>query len=264
MENVLTEIDQRGVARLTLNRPEVHNAFDDVLIANLTDKLKSLDAADNVRIVVIAAAGRSFSAGGDLNWMQRTADYTVEENLTDAKALADLMWTLNRLSKPTIALVQGAAYGGGVGLVSCCDIVIAVERAKFCLSEVKLGLIASVISPYVLAAIGESQARRYTLTAETFDADEARRIGLVHDVVGDDDALEAEGGHVIASLLNNGPMAMAGVKDLLFSLRGKTIDRDVFDDTADRIARIRASDEGREGVSAFLEKRKPNWIGEGE
>ncbi|MBL6931765.1 MAG: enoyl-CoA hydratase/isomerase family protein [Rhodospirillales bacterium] len=259
MDTVLVNIDKRGVARLTLNRPEVHNAFDDALIVNLIGKLKELDANEDVRVVILAANGKSFSAGGDLGWMQRTADYSFDENLADARDLADLMKTLNRLSKPTIGLIQGAAYGGGVGLTACCDIVIACEHARFCLSEVKLGLIASVISPYVRAAIGETHARRYTLTAELFDAFEARRIGLVHEVVADD-ALEDQAEHFVLQLLKNSPAAMAGVKELMFSLSGRGIGDDVVEDTAVRIARIRASAEGKEGISAFLEKRSPSWI----
>jgi len=261
METVLVNIDPRGVARLTLNRPDVHNAFDGVLIATLIGKLKDLEASESVRVVILAATGKSFSAGGDLTWMRRTAEYSEEENLVDARELADLMRTLNRLSKPTVALIQGAAYGGGVGLTSCCDIVVASEKAKFCLSEVKLGLIASVISPYVRAAIGESQARRYTLTAELFDAHEARRIGLVHEVV-EANALEEKGEHIVSQLLKNGPAAMAGVKDLLFSLSGRGLGDDVVEETAVRIAKVRASDEGKEGVTAFLEKRSPSWVGD--
>ncbi len=261
MDTVLVTIDKRGVARLTLNRPEVHNAFDDALIRNLIGKLKELDADDHVRVVILAANGKSFSAGGDLSWMRRTADYSFEENLADARDLAELMRVLNRLSKPTVALVHGAAYGGGVGLTSACDIVLATAHAKFCLSEVKLGLIASVISPYVRAAIGESQARRYTLTAEVFGAEEAHRIGLVHEVVAED-ALEDQAEHIVLQLLKNSPAAMAGVKDLLFSLSGRGIGEDVVEETAERIARIRASEEGREGISAFLEKRPPSWIRE--
>jgi len=261
MDNVLLEIDQRGVARLTLNRPEVHNAFDDALIGNLTGKLNGLAADAAVRVVVLAASGKSFSAGGDLNWMARTADYSLEENLADARELADLMRVLNTLPKPTVALVQGAAYGGGVGLSAACDIVIACEQAKFCLSEVKLGLIASVISPYVRAAIGESQTRRYTLSGEVFDAHEARRIGLVHEVAPAGD-LEEKGAKLITQLLKNGPAAMAGVKDLLFYQNGRGLDDQVIEETAVRIANVRASDEGKEGVSAFLEKRPPSWIRE--
>lgn len=261
MDTALLNIDSRGVARLTLNRPEVHNAFDDALIVNLIGKLNELDTNSDVRVVILAANGKSFSAGGDLSWMRRTADYSFEENLSDARDLAELMRTLNRLSKPTVALVHGAAYGGGVGLTAACDIVLATEHARFCLSEVKLGLIASVISPYVRAAIGENQARRYTLTAEVFDAEEARRIGLVHEVTAED-ALEDQAEHIVLQLLKNSPAAMAGVKDLLFALSGRGIGDDIVEDTAERIARIRASEEGKEGISAFLEKRKPSWVKE--
>ena len=259
MDTVLVNIDDRGVARLTLNRPEVHNAFDDALILNLIGKLTEMDANPDVRIVILTANGKSFSAGGDLGWMKRTADYSFDENLADARDLANLMKTLNRLSKPTIGLIQGAAYGGGVGLAACCDIVIASDHARFCLSEVKLGLIASVISPYVRAAIGETQARRYALTAEVFDAHEAKRIGLVHEVVIQEE-LEDMAEHTVLQLLKNSPAAMAGVKNLLFSLSGRGIGDDVVEDTAKRIARIRASEEGIEGISAFLEKRSPSWI----
>src|SRR5690606_19141727 len=172
-----------GVATVTLNRPDRHNAFDDALIAALTQVLRELDADDSVTVVVLAGAGKSFSAGADLNWMRRMADYGREENLADAEALAALMETLNGLDKPTIARVQGAAFGGGVGLVACCDIAIAADTASFCLSEVRLGLIPAVISPYVVTAIGERAARRYFVTAERFDAREAHRLGLVHEVV---------------------------------------------------------------------------------
>ncbi len=261
MESVLVDIDRRGVATVTLNRPDVHNAFDDALIVSLTEHLKKLDAGQNVRIIVIRGSGKSFSAGADLNWMKRTSEYSYDQNLADAEALADMLWTLNRLSKPTVAVVQGAAYGGGVGLVATCDIVIASERAKFRLSEAMLGIMASVISPYVLAAIGESQARRYTLTAEPFGADDAKRIGLVHDVTAAD-GLETQVGHIVTQLLQNGPAAMTAIKELIFSLQGRSFDKTVVRETAEGIAGIRASDEGKEGISAFLDKRKPNWVRE--
>src|SRR3546814_223298 len=177
------EIDKQGVARITLTRAEVHNAFNETLIAELTAALDGAAQDPRVRVVVLAAQGPSFSAGADLNWMRAMAGYSRAENLEDARRLARLMRTLNDMAKPTIALVQGPAYGGGVGLVACCDVAIAVEDAKFCLSEVKLGLIPAVISPYVVATIGESAARRYFLTAETFSSWEAQRLGLVHEVV---------------------------------------------------------------------------------
>lgn len=256
---LFTHIDEAGRATLTLNRPELHNAFDDRLIAELTAALKSLEADPAVRLVLLAASGKSFSAGADLNWMRRMADYSPAENLADSQALAELMATLNHLSKPTIALVQGAAFGGGVGLVACCDMAIATPRASFCLSEVKLGLIPSVISPYVVAAIGERAARRYFLTAERFDAAEALRLGLVHAVV-EEEALRGTAARFSAALLENGPAALAAAKELIFHVAHQPLGPELREETARRIAAIRASDEGREGLGAFLEKRKPSWI----
>lgn len=259
-QTILTHIDDRGVATLTMNRPELHNAFDDALIAVLTDELKRLERDGRVRVVLLAGSGRSFSAGADLNWMRRIADYTREQNLADALGLAALMQTLNGLSKPTIALVQGAAFGGGVGLVACCDMAIATRRAAFCLSEVRLGLMPAVISPYVLAAIGPRACRRYFLTAEPFDALEALRLGLVHGVVEDDAALQTRALDLAEMLLKNGPQAMAAAKDLISAVSGRPLDDALIADTAGRIADRRASTEGREGLSAFLEKRKAAWV----
>lgn len=252
-------IEKTGpVGRVTLTNPEKHNAFDDALIAGLTDAFKSLGADDDIRVVVLASDGKSFSAGADLNWMKRMAGYGREENLADAMALAELMKTINFLPKPVLALVQGAAFGGGVGLVACCDIAIASDSASFCLSEVKLGLIPAVISPYVVSAMGAQAARRYFLTAERFDAVEAHRLGLVHDVVAGD-SLEEKGEALIKTLLSVGPQATAAAKDLVFAV-DRPIDDAVIADTAARIADIRASDEGREGLGSFLEKRKPTWL----
>jgi len=255
------EIDEQGVARVTLTRAEVHNAFNEVLIAELTAALDGLAQDERVRAVVLAAQGPSFSAGADLNWMKAMAGYSHAENLDDARRLARLMRTLNGLSKPTLALVQGPAYGGGVGLVACCDIVLAVEEARFCLSEVKLGLIPAVISPYVVATIGESAARRYFLTAEAFSAWEAHRLGLVHEVV-ERSALEVRGRQVIDALLQGGPAAQRAAKDLVFAVAGRRVDESLVEDTAGRIASLRSSEEGREGIAAFLEKRKPDWRSE--
>jgi methylglutaconyl-CoA hydratase len=254
---VLQEID-KGVGRLTLNRPEVHNAFDDALIAQLTAALLSLEADRRVRVVVLAASGKSFSAGADLAWMQRMAGYSEAENLADARALAGLMSTLDRLAKPTVALIQGAAFGGGVGLVACCDIAIASEAASFSLSEVKLGLIPAVISPYVVAAMGPGAARRFILTAERFSAPQALALGLVHEVV-PADRLEETGQKVLDHLTQGGPRAQADAKDLVLSLAGRPIDRALVEETAERIARIRVGEEAREGLAAFLEKRKAEW-----
>ncbi|MFQ5775490.1 MAG: enoyl-CoA hydratase/isomerase family protein [Kiloniellaceae bacterium] len=255
----LEEITDDGVARITLTRPEVHNAFNDTLIVELSAALQGLGTDERVRVVVLCAQGRSFSAGADLNWMQRMAGYSEEENLRDARALAGLMRTLNRLPKPTLALVQGPALGGGVGLVACCDIAVAAQTANFCLSEVKLGLIPAVIAPYVIPAMGERAARRYFLSAETFSAREALALGLVHVVV-PDEALEDAGKKIIGALMKGGPNAQVAAKDLIFALSGRPIDDDAVEDTAARIARQRASAEGREGIAAFLEKRKPKWL----
>jgi len=256
-EFVHQQID-RGIGRLTLNRPEVHNAFDDHLIAQLTAALLSLEADRRVRHVVLAASGKSFSAGADLTWMQRVAGYSEAENLEDARALAGLMSTLDRLAKPTVALVQGAAFGGGVGLVACCDIAIASEAASFSLSEVKLGLVPAVISPYVVAAMGLRAARRYMLTAERFSAHEARELGLVHEVV-PGDRLEERGQQILDHLAQGGPQAQADAKDLVLSLAGRPIGRGLVEETAARIARVRAGEEAREGLAAFLEKREADW-----
>jgi methylglutaconyl-CoA hydratase len=256
--DLLETIDARGIATLTLNRPDRHNAFDDALIADLTASLRRVSERTDVRAVVLTGAGRSFSAGADLEWMRRMAGASRAANLADAAALGRLMHTLDRLPKPTIALVQGAAYGGGVGLVACCDIALASERANFCLSEVKLGIIPAAISPYVIQAIGGRQARRYFLTAEIISAARAKEIGLVHEVVPDAE-LSAALDKVIAALHLGGPNAQAAAKELVFLCEGRPIDAGLSAETAQRIAIRRASPEGREGLSAFLDKRPPSW-----
>lgn len=253
------EIDARGVATLTMTRGDMHNAFDDGMIADLTLKLKELDANEAVRVVVLAAEGKSFSAGADLNWMKRMAGYSYEENFDDAMGLGGLLQTLNFLSKPTIARVQGAAFGGGVGLVAACDMAVGTERASFCLSEVKLGLIPAVISPYVVNAMGQRASRRYMLTAERFKADEALRFGLLHRVVAEDE-LDSAVNDLIDSLMVAGPNSVSACKDLIFAVYNRPVDETVIKDTAERIAKQRASDEGKEGLGAFLEKRKPAWV----
>jgi methylglutaconyl-CoA hydratase len=257
-QSVRQIIDARGVATLTLNRPDVHNAFDDHLIAELTHKLRGLDHNASVRAVVLTGEGKSFSAGADLNWMKRIARYSEAENIRDAVALASLMRTLNGLSKPTVGRVQGAAFGGGVGLVACCDMALADSAAVFALSEVRLGLIPAVISPYVIGAIGERNARRYFLTAERFDAQEALRIGLVHGVANDGE-LDAAVSRVLDELLKGGPKAIAAAKELIAHVAGHPIDQVLAEETASRIAQIRVSPEGREGIAAFLDKRPANW-----
>ncbi len=257
---LITDISGRGVATITLRRPDVHNAFDDELIERLRRELQGLENDPVVRVVVLAAEGKSFSAGADLNWMKRMAEYDRSENLEDAKNLGKLMATLYRMRQPTVALVQGPAYGGGVGLVACCDIAIASEAAHFCLSEVRLGLIPAVIGPYVIEAIGERQAARYMMTAEKFSAERARELGLVHEVVPADKLIEKRY-EIVDALLKGGPRALSEVKNLVsYVSNSATQDEKVVRDTAGHIARVRATDEGQEGVAAFLEKRKPTWV----
>lgn len=258
-EPFLTERRPDGVVWLTLNRPEVHNAFDDRLIAALTNELSAIGGAQSVRALVLTGAGKSFSAGADLNWMRRTATYGETENLADARALARLTRVLNELPKPTIARVNGAALGGGAGLVVCADIAIASEAAVFGLTEVRLGITPSVIGPHVMAAIGQRWTRRLMLTGERIGADEALRIGMVHEVV---PAAELDGAveRVLGELLKGGPQAIAEAKRLSLDLWARPVDAEVGEETARRIARIRASAEGREGIAAFLEKRKAAWL----
>ena len=259
MTHVLLEIDG-PIGIVTLNNPEKHNAFDDVLIADLTSAFRTLDANGDVRVVILSAVGKSFSAGADLNWMKRMSTYSEEENFRDAMALGELMRTLHSLSKPTIARVQGAAYGGGVGLVACCDIAVGTQAASFSLSEAKLGLIPAVISPYVISAIGERAAHRYFLTAERFDAAEAFRLGLLHELSTTDEAMDDKINDIVTALLICGPQAIKEGKNLIAAVANHPIDADIIADTAQRIARVRASVEGKEGVNAFLEKRKAGWI----
>lgn len=256
---ILTEVDG-NVGILTLNKAPRHNAFDEQLIAEITEGLRELERDTRVRAVVLSSTGKSFCAGADLNWMKRAAGYTHEENLRDANRLAELMSTLNELSKPTIARVQGPAYGGGVGLIAACDIAVGTYDAVFSLSEVKLGIVPAVISPYVLAAIGERYSRRYMLTAERFSAAEAYRIGLLHELVPGEEQLDEAIAEILDSLLANGPQAQAECKTLIRIVAGQPIDDETIAETAQRITRVRASPEGREGLAAFLDKRQPNWI----
>ncbi len=258
-QNILTEID-RGVGIITLNRPERHNAFDDSVIAELIGALAEMAADDEVRVLVISSTGKSFCAGADLNWMKRAAAYSADENMADARALAEMLRSLAQMNKPTVARVQGAAYGGGVGLVAACDIAVATYDAQFSLSEVKLGIIPAVISPHLIGAIGERYARRYMLTAERFAAAEAYRIGLVHEIVPAGRALDDAIGEIVGALASNGPMALAECKQLIRAVAGKPVSAAVIEDTAQRIAMIRRSDEAKEGMNAFLEKRKPSWM----
>lgn len=255
--------EDKGVATVTLNLPQKHNAFDDQVIAGLTNAFRTIDENESIRIMVLAANGKSFSAGGDLAWMKRMASYSYEENLVDAQALAEMLRTLNCMSKPTIARVQGAAFGGAVGLVSCCDIAVGSEKAKFCLSEVKVGLVPATISPYVIAAIGQRAARRYFLTAELFNAQIALNLGLLSEVV-DEDQLDKEIDKIIAALLSNSPMAISASKQLISDVANMKIDDSLIKQTSELIAKVRVSEEGQEGLTAFLEKRPPNWKPEPE
>jgi len=258
MAGIILQTDARGVATLTLNRAEKHNAFDDRMIADLLRALDKTEKDNSIRILVLRAAGKSFCAGADLDWMRRMADYDFAQNHADARQIARLMYQFDRLNKPVIALVQGASLGGGVGLVACCDIAIASQDAIFSLSEVRLGLIPSVISPYVIAAIGSRAARRYFLSGESFDAARALQLGLVHEVV-EPESLDASLEQCIDALLNSGPSAQAAAKELIQQVQGRAIDDSLIEETARRIAEVRASDEAREGLNAFLEKRKPDW-----
>jgi methylglutaconyl-CoA hydratase len=250
---------RESVALVVLSRPEVHNAFNATLIAELTRALQALERDTTVRAVVLLGDGKSFCAGADLNWMREMAGYGDAENLADANALATMLKTLHRLSKPTIARVHGSAYGGGVGLVACCDIAFAAHDATFSFSEAKLGLIPATIAPYVVEAIGARHARRYFLSAERFTAAEAFRIGLVHDLYPLAE-LDARINELLGSLLVAGPRAQDESKALIRAVASRPIDDAVIADTAARIARVRGSDEGKEGVTAFLDKRSPAWV----
>jgi methylglutaconyl-CoA hydratase len=256
---VNTTIDNRGIATINMIREEVHNAFDDVMIAQLISAFEQCESDDNVRAVILRSSGKSFSAGADLSWMRSMAQKNYQENLDDAGVLAKLMRDINFFPKPTIALVQGAAFGGAVGLIACCDIALATPRASFCLSEVKIGLMPAVISPYVVAAMGERQARRYFLTAERFKADAALHFGLVHQICDDLDAAVMP---IIDSILGNSPAAMSAAKELIQFVSFENINDHIIDGTSQRIATIRVSVEGQEGLTSFLDKRSPNWIKE--
>jgi methylglutaconyl-CoA hydratase len=250
-----------GVSTVTLNRPEVRNAFNDEVIAEMTAVFKELGERPEVRCIVLAANGTAFCAGADLNWMKRVAGYSRDENLADAGAMANMLRVLYRCPKPTIARVQGDVYAGGTGLVAVCDVAVSVDTAQYCLSEVRLGLIPATISPYVIRAMGPRAAHRYFLTAERFSAAEALRIGFVHEVV-KVDALDAKVGEIARVLVQAGPAAVKATKALVQDVAEKDITQLLVDRTVQGIADIRASDEGREGIQSFLGKRKPNWLPE--
>jgi methylglutaconyl-CoA hydratase len=246
-------------ATITLNRPELRNAFNEQSIAELSLAFEELGQDKDVRAIVLAASGPSFCAGADLNWMKKMAGYSDSENRADAMRLAEMLHTIYFCPKPVVAKVQGDCYAGGMGLVAACDIVVAVEDANFCLSEVKLGLIPATISPYVIKAMGEQAARRYFLTAERFDAREAHRIGFVHEIVPAAD-LDTKVADIVQALANNSPNAAREAKKLVRDVSGQPVVSSLLEDTATRIAAIRASGEGREGIASFLEKRKPAWL----
>ncbi len=247
------------VARIWLDQPDTRNAFDDIVIGELTQAFLEVGAAPQVKAIVLGANGPAFCAGANLNWMRRMADYTRDENLADAGTLAEMLRTIAECPKPTIARVQGDVYAGGMGLVAACDMAVSVDTAWFCLSEVKIGLIPATISPYVIRAMGARASQRYFLTAERFTAAEAHRIGFVHEVVAVD-ALDAKVDELLRALTGASPAAVRACKTLLADVTGRAVDDALIAKTVEGIADIRASDEGREGVKAFLEKRKPDWL----
>jgi methylglutaconyl-CoA hydratase len=259
IETSTLKISRDGdVATVTLNRPDVRNAFNEAMIGELTGVFEQLGKDDTLRAVVLAAEGKAFCAGADLNWMRAMAGYSWDENHADASRLAQMLWALYSCPVPVIARVQGDVYAGGMGLVSCCDVVVAVDSASFCLSEAKLGLLPATIGPYVVRAMGVQAARRYFLSAERMAAAEAHRIGLVHELC-EMAALDARVGAILAALVANGPQAVRACKQLVKDVALAPITPELRQDTARRIADIRASAEGREGVQAFLNKTRPNW-----
>ncbi|WP_374517470.1 enoyl-CoA hydratase/isomerase family protein [Undibacterium squillarum] len=254
------ELQREGfLATVTLNRPDVRNAFNETTIAELTEVFRSLDSDASVRVVVLAANGPAFCAGADLNWMKKMADYTYEENLADAGQLAAMLSAIYHCSKPVIARVQGDCYAGGMGLLAACDIAVSADTANFCLSEVKLGLIPATISPYVIRAMGEQAARRYFVTAERFSAQQASACGLVHELVSPE-LLDDKIAELVRQISANSPNAVRQAKRLVQTVAGQSLTQELVAETVKGIAEIRASDEGREGVRSFLEKRKPFWL----
>ena len=259
MTSAIRIATQGQVATVVLSRPEVRNAFNDEVIAELSHAFTALGDDPAVRAIVLMAEGPAFCAGADLNWMRRMADYSRDENLADAGKLAFMLRTLYECPKPTIARVQGDVVAGGMGLVAACDMAVSVDTAHFCLSEVKIGLIPATISPYVIRAMGARAAHRWFLTAERFDAAEALRLGLVHAVV-PAERLDAQVGELVAALTSASPNAVRQCKQLVQDVAGREITRLLIERTVEGIADIRASDEGKEGVQAFLQKRKPGWL----
>ncbi|MBT8131016.1 MAG: enoyl-CoA hydratase/isomerase family protein [Gammaproteobacteria bacterium] len=258
--SILQELDQDGVLTLTLNKPERRNAFDDAQVATLTGRLLKADRDASVRVIILTGSSDTFCSGGDIGWMKKTAGLDVAQNYEDALRLAELMSVLNSIGKPTIARINGDAYGGGVGLIACCDIAVAVDNANFALSEVRLGLVPAVISPYVIAALGVQQSRRYMLTGEKFNAAHAVKLGLIHEAV-EANELDHQVRHIVAQLLKGGPEALRESKELMamVSHTDRSSNQTITRRTAEIIAQIRVSPEGQEGLGAFLEKRKPSW-----
>jgi len=247
------------VARVWLNRPDVRNAFNDEVIAALTRTFNALSQDKDLRVVVLGAHGKAFCAGADLNWMKAMAGYSWDENRADAQRLADMLWTLDQCPVPVVGRVQGDCYAGGMGLAAICDVLVAVEGATFCLSEARLGLLPATISPYVIRAMGAQAARRYMVTAERFSAAQAQALGMVHELTAPE-TLDAKVDEIVAALVNNGPAAARACKALVRDVAGQPLTAELRADTAHRIADIRASDEGREGLASFLNKRAPNWL----
>ncbi len=256
--HILFNVDRYGVATVTLNNPDKHNAFDDKIIAQLTIIFMEIAKRDDINVMILASTGKSFSAGADLGWMKRMASYSYEDNLKDANALAYMLKALNFLPQTTIAQIQGAAFGGAVGLASCCDIVIASNKASFCLSEVKLGLIPATISPYVVNVIGQKASRRYFQTAERFFADKAQQLGLVDEIASLEE-LENTVNKMVSTILSNGPQAVRQAKKLALDVAYQEINDHLLSITSERIASIRVSEEGQEGLSAFFDKRPASW-----
>jgi len=247
------------VAEVWLNRPDVRNAFNDQVIAELTAVFRDLSADPQLRVVLLAAHGKAFCAGADLNWMRAMAGYSWDQNRADAQKLADMLWTLDQCPVPIVARIQGDCYAGGMGLACVSDVLVANDNVTFCLSEARLGLLPATISPYVIRAMGPQQSRRYMVTAERFSATQAHAMGMVHELVGPD-ALDAKVAEIVNTLVANGPAAVRACKKLVQDVAGREIDAALRDETARRIADIRASDEGREGIASFLNKRAPNWL----
>lgn len=259
MKNILIE-NHNQVATITLNRPKVYNAFDEETIEELTQSFLDAEKDKNVKVVVLKGSGKNFCAGGDLNWMKRSAEFSLEENKTDAGKLAKMLYIFYSLEKPTVVLAHGSVFGGGVGLVAAADVALCTEDTKFCLSEVKLGLIPSVISPYIVRAMGARHMRRYAQTAEVFSGESAHHIGLVHEIAKNAEILTGKFENIISHILSNAPEAMRLSKQLADVISESSLDDDVLGYTAEWIANRRASDEGQEGINAFLEKRSPQWL----